>query len=709
MSSILPLRNPLAAALLLAISCPVHAELALQRTNLDPIEVHAPWPGYATERIRTATKTDTPLLDIPQSISVISQELIRDQAMQGMADVVRYIPGIGMAQGEGNRDTPIFRGNASTSDMFIDGMRDDVQYYRDLYNIERIEALKGPNAMIFGRGGSGGLLNRVSKIADWDDQRSVSLQVGSWNRRRVSADIDQSVTPNAAFRITAMYEDSESFRDGYEAERYGFNPTLSLRAGEATVLTFGYERFHDERVADRGIPSWQGKPVDVAPSTFFGDPAQSPTWATVDAFSAWLDHDFGNGVHLRNSTRFADYDKFYQNVFPGAVSADGSEVAVAAYSNATQRTNLFNQTDLTFKWQSGAIEHTLLAGMELGRQHTDNFRRTGYFGGAGSTDTSIMVPVGDPRTRVPVEFRQKATDADNHGVAKVAALYAQDQIELSPHWQAIVGVRYDDFKVDFRNNRNGERFSSSDQLFSPRAGLIYKPVDNMSLYGSYSVAHVPRAGDQLNSLNLSSEALDPEQYTNREIGAKWDLHPGFALTAAVYRLDRRNIAVANPDYDPVTNPDVSQSLLVDGQRVEGVEIGISGQLTEAWSMMGGYAWQDGEVTRALSPSIPAGTRLPQVPRHSASLWNRYDFSPMWGVGLGAIYRSEIYTSTSNKVRLSGFTRYDAALYLTLNERVQMQVNVENLFNKAYFASAHNDNNISPGSPRAGFLSVNLAF
>lgn len=709
MLSTLPLRNPLAAALLLAISFPVHAELALQRTNLDPVEVHAPWPGYASERSRTATKTDTLLLDIPQSISVISQELIRDQAMQGMADVVRYIPGIGMAQGEGNRDTPIFRGSASTSDMFIDGMRDDVQYFRDLYNIHRVEAMKGPNAMIFGRGGSGGLLNRVSKIADWDDQRSVSLQLGSWDRRRVSADIDQSVNPNAALRVTSMYEDSKSFRDGYKAERYGFNPTLSLRAGEATVMTFGYERFHDERVADRGVPSWQGKPVAVDPSTFFGDPAQSPTWATVDAFSVWLDHDFGNGVHLRNSTRFADYDKFYQNVFSAAVSADGSDVALAAYSNATQRTNLFNQTDLTFKWQSGAIEHTLLTGMELGRQRTDNFRRTGYFGGAGSTNTSIMVPVSHPRTRVPVEFRQKATDADNHGVANVAALYVQDQIQLSQQWQAILGVRYDDFKVDFRNNRNGDRFSSSDKLFSPRAGLVYKPVDNMSLYGSYSVAHVPRAGDQLNSLNLDSQALDPEQFSNREIGAKWDLHPGLALTAAAYRLDRRNIAVANPDYDPVTNPDVAQSLLVDGQRVDGIEIGISGQLTEAWSVMGGYAWQDGKVTRALSPSIPAGTRMAQVPKHSASLWNRYDFSQRWGVGLGAIYRGEIYASTSNKVRLSGFTRYDAALYLTLNEWVQMQLNVENLFDKTYFASAHNDNNISPGSPRAGYLSVNLAF
>ncbi|MEO8010723.1 MAG: TonB-dependent siderophore receptor [Dokdonella sp.] len=681
----------------------------MDSTVLDPITVPAPWPGYATDRSSTATKTDTPLLDIPQSITVITQELIRDQAMHGMADVVRYIPGIGMAQGEGNRDTPIFRGNASTSDMFIDGMRDDVQYYRDLYNIDRVEAIKGPNAMIFGRGGSGGLLNRVSKIADWADQRSVDLQFGSWNRRRLSADIDQSVNPNAAVRLTAMYEDSESFRDGYEAERYGFNPTLSLRASDATAMTFGYERFHDERVADRGIPSWQGKPVDVDPSTFFGDPSLSPTWATVDAFSAWLDHDFGNDVHLRNSTRFADYDKFYQNVYPGAVSTDGNEVSLAAYNTATQRTNFFNQTDFTFKWQSGAIEHTLLAGAELGRQRTDNFRETGFFGGAGSTVTSITVPISDPRSRGPVEFRQNASDADNHGVAKVAALYVQDQIQLSQHWQAILGVRYDDFKIDFRNNRNGDRFSSSDLLFSPRAGLVYKPLDNLSLYGSYSVAHVPRAGDQLSSLNLSSQALDPEQFTNREIGAKWDPYPGLVLTAAIYRLDRRNIAVANPDYDPVSNPDVAQSLLVDGQRVDGVEIGISGQITDSWRMMGGYAWQDGEITEALSPSIPAGTRIAQLPQHSASLWNRYDFSPMWGAGLGAIYRGEIYASTSNRVSLPGFTRFDAAVYLTLNERVQMQLNVENVFDKAYFASAHNDNNISPGSPRAGYLSINLAF
>ncbi len=703
------LLNPLAASLLLTTSFTVHAEPAADPTLLDAIKVTAPWPGYATDRTSTATKTDTPLLDIPQSISVITQELIRDQAMHGMDDVVRYIPGIGMAQGEGNRDTPIFRGNASTSDMFIDGMRDDVQYFRDLYNIDRVEAMKGPNAMIFGRGGSGGLLNRVSKIADWDDQRSVDLQLGSWNRRRISIDIDQPVNPSAAARVTAMYEDSESFRDGYQVERYGFNPTFSLRAGDATVMTFGYERFHDDRIADRGIPSFQGKPVDVDPSTFFGDPELSPTWATVDAFSAWLDHDFDNGVHLRNSTRFADYDKFYQNVYPSAVSADGNKVSLAAYNNATQRTNFFNQSDFTFNWQSGAIEHTLLAGAELGRQRTDNFRETGYFGGAGSTVTSITVPVSDPRSRGQVQFRQKASDADNHGVAKAAALYVQDQIQLSQNWQAIFGVRYDDFSIDFRNNRNGDRFSSSDQLFSPRAGLVYKPLDNMSLYSSYSVANVPRAGDQLSSLTLNTQALDPEQFTNREIGAKWDPYPGMSLTAAVYRLDRRNIAVANPDYDPVSNPDAAQSLLVDGQRVDGVEIGVSGKITDAWKIMGGYAWQEGEITQALSPSIPAGTRLAQLPKHSASLWNRYDFSAMWGAGLGAIYRDAIYTTTSNKVSLPGFTRFDAAIYLTLNERVQMQLNVENVFNKVYFASAHNDNNISPGSPRAGYLSINLAF
>lgn len=705
----IPAFAPLAAALAFILSAPAFAGSSLddtgerrKPTDLDAVKVIGErTKGYAADRTTSATKTDTPLRDVPQAITVVTQELIQDQAMQNLADVVRYVPGMSMAQGEGNRDTPVFRGSSSTADMFIDGMRDDTQYFRDLYNIERVEALKGPNAMIFGRGGSGGVLNRVSKVADWSTVRELSLQAGSWDKRRIAGDFGQAINDNAAFRVTAMVEDSGSYRDGYAAERWGINPTFVLQTGEKTTITLGYEHFEDERVADRGIPSspiaFNGRrlPVETDASTFFGDPARSPTWADVDAFNVLVDHVLGNGATLRNRTRIADYDKFYQNVFPGAVSADGNTVSISAYSNATQRENAFNQTDLTFSTQTGSVGHTWLVGAEFGRQETDNLRKTGYFGAPGSTTTSFKVPVANPRYTGPLDFRPSATDADNHGVAKIAAVYLQDQIEFTPQWQAILGLRYDRFEVDFRNNRTGETIATNDNVLSPRVGLVYKPVEPVSLYASYGIAHQPRAGEQLSSLSASNKAFEPEEFKNLEVGAKWDIRPALALTAAVYRLDRTNVIAPNP-------ADTTRSILIDGQRVEGVEIGLAGKLTDAWSVFGGYAWQKGEIPGS-------NLELAQLPEQTASLWNRYDFNPTWGVGLGAIHRGALFASTSNQVVLKSYTRYDAAVFFNFNQYVELQLNIENLFDKQYFASAHNDNNITPGAPRAAYLSMTFKF
>jgi catecholate siderophore receptor len=727
----MPLRSfpaiaPLAAALLLAFSPTAHAEddpsAPRKPRELDKVEVVGQDNGYAAKRTSTATKTDTPLRDVPQSVTVVTQELIRDQAMQNLADVTRYVPGIGMAQGEGNRDTPVFRGNSSTADMFVDGMRDDVQYFRDLYNIDRVEALKGPNAMIFGRGGSGGVLNRVTKQADWSTVRELTLQLGSWNKRRIAADVGQAISDTAAFRVTGMFEDSEGYRDDYAARRWGINPTFAFAIGEATTVTLGYEHFEDERVADRGVPSEPGRfngvrvPLAVDPSTFFGDPARSTATVDVDAFTALVEHDFANGATLRNRTRVADYDKFYQNIFPGAVDATRTTVSIAGYNNATQRRNVFNQTDLTWKAKTGGIGHTLLAGMELGRQETDNFRNTAYFGAAGSTATNANVPLTTPRYTGPVEFRQGATDANNHGIAKVGALYVQDQIEFSPQWQAILGLRYDWFDVDFTNKRQpvgsaARQLSSTDRLWSPRAGLIYKPVEDVSVYASYSLAYLPRSGDQLGSLSATNSSLDPEEFTNYELGAKWDINKKLAATIAAYRLDRSNVAILDPSPGNTTDALVLQP--GKSQRVDGVELQLAGHLTEAWSMMAGYSWQDGETLQDIRTSrtsfVPKGTRLAQLPEQTASLWNRYDFNDAWGVGLGAVYRGDLYASLSNEVQLRSYTRYDAAVFFRPSERVQLQLNVENLFDKEYAVSANSDNNITPGAPRAAYLSMTLRF
>ena len=726
---------PLSAALgaILFTLCPGSASAALdilaaekEAVDLDTVRVRGErLDTYQTERNTSATKTDTALQDVPQAISVITEQQMRDQAVQGMADAVRYVPGIGITQGEGNRDGLVFRGNSSTADFFVDGMRDDVQYYRDTYNIERIEAFKGPNAMIFGRGSPGGLLNRVTKTADGREALDVGLQFGSWQKRRATADYAHPFSDAFAFRVTGVYEDSEGFRDGYALKRQGINPTAAIQAGEKTLITLGYEYFRDERTADRGIPSYANAfngtrfPVATDRETFFGDPEASQGDVEVNAFSVLIEHDFGDGTVLRNRTRVADYDKYYGNVFPGNVNTAGTTVALSAYKQDTDRKNLFNQTDLIFSASTGSIEHKFLTGVELGRQETDNLRRSGRFTlGAGSpcligsTASSCVVPLSNPNVSPLVVYANNSLggsgDARNSGVAKVAAVYAQDQIEFSPQWSAIVGLRYDQFDVDFTDLRTGasvrnRALSSSDKLWSPRVGVVFKPVDNLSLYASYGVTYLPRSGEQLGSLAFNSQSLDAEEFENTEIGAKWELRPGLTAEAAAFRLNRSNAAIVDPT-------DSTRLILLagDSQRVDGVELSLAGNLTDKWQVIGSYAWLDARTVRTVG-TTPAGRALPQTPETSLGLWNRYDFTDRWGVALGASYRSESFASISNAVTLKSYVRYDGAVYYKFDERFSAQLNVENLFDKIYYPSAHSDSNISPGAPRAAYVTLNFKF
>lgn len=687
------------AIAILALSAGKHAVAdELDTSRLPKVEVKAAAePSYDEKTIGTATKTSTLLRDTPQAITVVTRKLMDDQAMQSIADAIRYVPGIMTAQGEGNRDAAVFRGNSSTSDFYIDGIRDDVQYYRDFYNIERIEALKGPNAMVFGRGGSGGVINRVSKQAQFQPVREVNLSVGSHRHRRANIDLGGPVNDRIALRVNAMAEDSESFRRGVALERKGINPAVSFQAGPATVISADVEHFRDERIADRGVPSFNGRPYATDVSTFFGSQELSPAEVRVNAFNGLVRHVFDNGLVLRNRTRIAGYDKYYQNVYANsAVSATTGRLALGAYRDETRRTNRFNQTDLSLALQTGSVKHTLAFGVEFGQQDTDNQRRTAAFPG-----TSGSVPANNPVYGGTLAFTTPATS--NRSVARVASAYVQDQLEFSPQWQAILGLRHDRFSVDFTNRlaTSGGAFEVKDAPVSPRAGLIYKPVAPVSVYASFSRAYQPRAGEQLTSLNVSNRAFDPEEFDNLELGMKWDVTPALNATLAVYRLERSNVVVPGPV--------AGTSILTDGQTSKGVELGLSGKLTRAWSVMGGYAYQDAYLTATQSASARAGATLAMVPRHSFSLWNRYDFSRSLGAGLGIVYRDSIYTSTSNAVSLPSYTRVDAALFYQVSPAYRLQANVENLFDKAYYASAHNDNNITPGSPRAFKVSLNARF
>jgi catecholate siderophore receptor len=644
--------------------------------------------GYQAPVVSTATKTLTPLRDLPQSITVVTRELMADQMMMSIGDVVRYVPGITAIQGENNRDQVVIRGNNSSADFFLDGVRDDVQYYRDLYNVERVEALKGPDAMIFGRGGGGGVINRVTKEPGPTPLREVTLLGGSYGNKRFTADFDQSLSDRVAFRLNGLYENSGSFRDYVSLKRFGMNPTLAFAVTKRTKITLGYEHFRDDRVADRGIPSFHGRPADVPISTYFGNPNNSHAGARVNLGSVVVEHDAGH-LNIRNRTLIGDYDRGYQNFVPGVVTADKTQVSLSAYNNATRRRNIINQTDLTYTLSTGRIRHTLLAGVEVSRQLTDNFRNTGYF---NNTATSTLIPYSDPVISTPVTFRQSATDANNHLETNVGAAYVQDQVEISRHVQVIAGLRFDHFDLQYHDNRSGNDLRRIDNMLSPRAGIVLKPATAVSLYASYSVSHLPSSGDQFSSLTNITVQVKPEQFANYEAGVKWDAGRNLSLTAAVFRLDRTNTRSTDPN-------DPTRIIQTGSQRTNGFEVGWNGSITRAWKIAGGYAYQDAFIVSATT-SAAAGAQVAQAPHHTFSLWNHYQIFPKLGAGLGVVHRADMFAAVDNTVTLPAYTRVDTALYYSLTERMRLQANVENLLDRRYYVNADGNNNISPGSPRA---------
>ena len=646
---------------------------------------------YGARRTRSATKTDTPIINIPQALSVISEKQVEDQALRSVAELLYFVPGATPGTGEANRDQFTLRGNNTTADLFIDGIRDDAQYFRDFYNVERIEVLKGPNAMIFGRGGGGGVVNRVIKRPTLGTYREGLLSSDSFGGVRGAVDLDQALANGLGIRVNALYEDGESFRRHVNLERYGINPTVGFQVGSSTRFDLGYEYFHDRRTTDRGIPSNSGEPLEGFDRTFFGDPDKSYAKAGVNIARVGFEHEFTDGLTLRNKTLFADYNKFYANVFPTSAVLPATAtlpegVTIGAYNSRNDRENLFSQTDLVWEGRLGGIDQTILVGFEAGRQKSRNHRQTGTLTGL----LGNRAPLSDPTVDIGVTYASSASDANNRARANILAVYVQDQISPTDWLEIVAGLRFDNFELKVDDLRVASTdFSRTDKLWSPRLGLILKPKDNLSLYASFSRSYLPQSGDQFSGLTPVTDQLKPERFDNYELGAKWEPIEGLLATAAVYQLDRTNTQARN---------DLDQIVLTGAQRSRGVELGLERSITDRWQVSAGYAWQEAEI-RKTTTAAPKGRDVPLVPRHSFSLWTRYDLTPGIGAGLGLIARSKSYASISNAVTLPGYARLDAALYYKIWGGMEAQVNLENILGADYFPTAHNDNNIGPGAPR----------
>lgn len=701
------------------------APVVAQQPQAKPADTHdnrTGTVGYYANSTAVATKTNTPLINIPQSVNVITKDFIKDSGAQQLTDLTRYVPGVAIHQGEGNRDELVIRGVDSSANFFVNGFRDDVQYFRDLYNAQSVEIIKGPSALTFGRGAGGGLVNRTLKEADGQRIYEATAQTGSYGDRRISLDAGNAVSQDFAVRMNAFYEGSDTFRDYGKLERYGINPTVTMTPNDTTKIKLSYEYYHDERTNDRGNPS-QALSATAPSSTrfnpaapfapngdltaFFGSPIYNVAVSDVQTTQAKIEHDFENGLTVKSQSLYADYNRHYQNVYPGngtlsgAVNPADTAFNRAAYRNTTNRENAINQTDFTYKVAALGMGHTIGFGTEFGRQTGLSYRETGFFPGNGGLNTIVGNPFS-PTFFGPVTFTHMATDANSKYQLNTQSGYARDQIEVTRWLQLIGGLRYDRFDLgalDMNTNTNRVRV---DEKTSVQGAVIVKPVDNVSVYGMYSTSYLPSSGDQFSALNVGTVILKPQKFETEEVGVKWNINPRLQYAAAVYNLDRTNVPIANPDGSGTFFPDAKQ-------RIKGFETTLNGYVTDQWQSQLGYSYTDARIAVGTTATIVAGNRIQLVPFNQFSWWNKYQIDERWGAAAGVIYFSDSYASSDDSVRLPGFWRFDTALYAKIDENWRAQLNIENIFNKGYWASADGNNNLSPGAPRTFRLSATAKF
>ena len=687
---------PLALAIALT-STIAHAEAVAAEDQQQDIIVN----GVMIAQSRAGTKTDTPLRDVPQAISVVSRQQIDDQAIRSVAELVHLVPGVSGGQGEGHRDQITLRGVNTTADFFVDGLRDDAQHFRTFYNVDRVEILKGANAMIFGRGGGGGVVNRVLKTADSGGPiTDFSASVDQFGAFMLTADIGQPLG-GGGFRFNGMVETLDNHRDFVGGSRFAFNPTVALPFAGGR-LDVGYEHNHEQRSVDRGVPSLAGRPLTGFDDTFFGDPRANSTTFDNDVVRARGVWALSPSLEFNAQALAEVSDKGYANAYPSSavrVEADGRRtVEIGNYSDTTARRTAIAQGNLVWRGETGAIGHTLLLGAEYTRQATDSERVNGFFDdGTAAGARSVRVTLAERIALPALRFIAGPAIAGNRASRAELdqwSVYAQDQLRLfGDALQIIGGVRYDRFDLSVRNQFTGSSVNRVDDLLSPRIGVVVKPAEPLSLYASWGRSWLPQSGDQFNSLDATLATLEPERFDNLEIGAKWSIAPGLEANAALFELERSNSRAAGPTPGTI--------VLTGRQRVRGGEVSVGGRIARGATLFASYGYTDARVVAGDNN----GRRVAQAPEHTLSLWGRAALNDRLSLGAGVIHQSDSFTSISNAVLLPAYTRVDAAAYVSLTRNLELQVNVDNLFDVDHFPQAHSDNNITPGAPRSARVTL----
>lgn len=673
------------------------ASAAPGEVTLAPVRVSAAGaaPAFRTATVRSATKTDTAPLDVAQTVNVVEQELIREQRVIRMEDALRNVTGVYAGGGEGRRDQFSIRGFSAELDTYVDGVRDTAGY-RDFSNIDRVEVLKGPAAMLFGRGSAGGIINRVTKKPTADNVREVQLTAGSFDFYRAEWDLGGALAEGANIRLTGAHEEGGVFRDDIEHRLSTLAGGVDFQLAPATSLLAQFEWQHHERTPDRGIPAVNGKPADVPVENFYGE---SFDFSRRDSLNAGLtlNHAFSADTSLKASLRANTMELDATNTRNIGLANGNTQVRRQTLHFPKSKDYVYAQAELSHKLSLAGSEHLLLAGYEHGWQkgRLEVWRTT-----------APNVSLADPEfvAADPV-FTDANKTYDTRFKARSDALFVQDQITFSPQWKAIAGLRYDVFEqrqeAGLVNGAQAPAMERTDRAWSPRAGLIFQPTPINSFYVSAARSFQPEASDLLWAAAANADRK-PTLSTQYEVGNKNEFFERkLAVNLALYRIEMSNVATSDP-----ANP--GQVIQVGEEVHEGVELDLAGELAGGWRLYGGAMAMNPRITKTNDASAPVGNRPANVPQHAANLWLSKSLGEQWRAGLGVYYVGERYAFADNLVTLPAYTRLDAALSYKL-KAMEFSLNLRNLTDKRYYESATNNNQIAPGAPRSAMLTARLAF
>jgi catecholate siderophore receptor len=691
----------------IAVACcawtPAHADdLAMSTVIVRDRKIDT--GSYDVPDATSATKISVPLRDVPQTVNVVPAVVLHDQNALSLQDALQNVPGLSFSVGDGQRDQVTIRGFSAISDQFVDGVRDDALYFRDLSNIERVEVLKGPASVLYGRGSAGGLVNRITKKPLADPLVEAGVTFGAHGQRRGEFDAGTTAAgKDALFRLTGAVEDSTGFRDRYFLRRQAVAPSATLRLRPDTTLAIQAGYLHDRRLADQGVPSYHGRPVDVPADTYFGAAnagARAFVQSDVKSATATLDHVVTPDLKLHTVLRAYDYalDRNYTSI--GGIQDGAAPTVTIGQSHRLRDEDgryLQNELSRTLAW--GTTDHKLLVGLELGRQDKREVLRARN----NVATYNLFAPVLADLPALPDTV---TPGADNRNRVDIAGLYVQDLVALTPEWKLLAGVRHDRLEQD-RDDRTAKNVDLHrvDDTWSPRLGAVYQPTGTVAVYASWNRSFQPIADSF--TLRANSDALKPTQTVNKEAGVKLDLSARSSLTAALFDMTQSNIQVADP-------ANTNFSLPVGRQRTRGLEVSFMGELAPGWDAIAGYALMRGTIedsTERTSAGTPfAGNTAALTPRHTFNAWIKRRLDGRFWVGAGGRAESSRYASPDDLATLPGYgvlqlgAGYDGS-------KVDVTFTVRNVLDRAYFVSAHggaNDYNM-PGEPRTLLVSARYRF